>query len=285
MKYRLFAAAIAGIAVLPSLAQAMDCAKASSPLEHLICTDPQLVRADADMGKAYTALLKQAASDAQIHTMLVASQRRWVAARDNSFGDLSNSVNGQTGEGYSKAAQRKIVLQAIKARTAQLAEVTPGGTPQPQLIQAALAQRKAASAYTGGPFAGFSTSCDFLPHSGEYSYGCFATHFYQHHNRVCSVTQDWASGAVYETRAVANVVGGKAVLTATCKLGDSECSGADSQGSGWHTRPDELDADMQREYEPHGSQVLPAVDAEVHEEDQAAWLHSCLTDPHYPAVN
>lgn len=282
MKHMLLASLIIGASALPSFAQAMDCAKASSPLELLICADSRLIRADAEMGKAYTAILKSAASDAEIHAMLVASQRRWIAARDHSFGDLDNSVDGQTGEGYSKAAQRMIVLQAIQERTRQLSEVTKGGVSQPRLIRAALEQRKFASAYTGGPFAGFSTSCDFLPHSGEYSYGCFATHFYQNNNRVCSVTQDWASGSGYETHAVAEIVGGKAQLLATCRLGDNECSGADLQKAGWRTHANELDGDLQRVYEQRGTAPLPALDGEVSEEDQAEWLHSCLTDPHFP---
>jgi uncharacterized protein YecT (DUF1311 family) len=275
MRHEVLAALLAGIALLPALAQAMDCKKATSNIEQLICADPRLVTADAAMGKAYTTLLK-ATNDTEIRAMLVASQRRWVATRDSSFGDLDNSTDGQTGEGFSKEDQRNIVLKAMQGRTRQLGELAKSG--QLRLIETALQQRAFAGRFSGGPFAGFSASCDFLPHSGEYDYACFGTHLYQHHNRVCSVTQDWASGSVYETRAVADVVGGKMKPVATCKPGETECAPQD-----WSVEPGSLDADTQRTYAQQGAMTLSKLDAEVVEDDDTQWLQSCLTEPNYPA--
>ncbi|MFS2156110.1 lysozyme inhibitor LprI family protein [Pseudomonas sp. Pseusp122] len=265
------------MALLPALAQAMDCKKATSKIEQLICADPRLVSADAAMGKAYSTLLK-ATDDAEIRAMLVASQRRWVATRDSSFGDLDNSTDGQTGEGYSKQDQRDIVLKAMQDRTQRLGEMSSTTPRQPRLIQVALQQRAFAARFSGGPFAGFSASCDFLPQSGEYYYACFGTHFYQHNNRVCSVTQDWASGSVYETRTVADVIGGKLKPVATCNPGESDCSPQD-----WSVEPESLDTDAQRTVEQQGATALARLDAEVEEDDDTQWLQSCLTDPDYPA--
>lgn len=277
MRHPLFASLLAVISMLPVLAQAMDCKKASSTIEHMICADPRLMGADAAMGKAYSASLKTAPDD-QVRAMLVASQRRWVVARDNRLGDLADSVDGQTGEGYSKEEQHDIVLKAMQARTGQLADTAK----QPRLIQMALEQRAFAGRFTGGTFAGFDTSCDFLPQSGSYSYGCFGTRFYQQNNRICSVSQDWASGGVYETRAVAEVVDGKPKLIATCKLADNECSGANQ--AGWNVKEGALDADMQRVYEQRGTKTLAQLDGEIDARDDTAWLQSCLTDPRFPAA-
>lgn len=276
MRHQVLASVLAASALLPAFAQAMDCKKATSNIEHLICADPRLVSADAAMGKAYSALLK-ATDDTEVRTMLVASQRRWLATRDSSFGDLDNSTDGQTGEGFSKEDQRDIVLKAMQDRTRRLGEMSRTTPGQPQMIQVALQQRTFAARFSGGPFAGFSASCDFLPQSGEYYYACFGTHFYQHNNRVCSVTQDWASGSVYETRTVADVVGGKLKPVATCKPGESECSPQD-----WSVEPESLDADALRTYEQQGATALSRLDAEVEEDDDTRWLESCLTDPNYP---
>lgn len=276
MRHYVVASLLAGLAVLPGLAQAMDCKKASSSIEHLICADPRLVAADAAMGKAYSAALKTT-NDEQIRTMLITSQRRWVAARDNRFGDLDNSVDGQTGEGYSKEDQRTIVLKAMQQRTRRLGDMSKATPKQPQLIQVALGERAFASHFTGGPFAGFDTSCDFLPQSGEYSYGCFGTRVYQNNARICSISQDWASGSVYETRAVADVVDGKAKLIATCKADQNDCSPGDSAWSGT------LDTDTQHAYESRGTTALAKLDAEV-DTEEGEWLQSCLTDPHFPAA-
>jgi uncharacterized protein YecT (DUF1311 family) len=285
MRHYAVAVFVASLAALPTLAQAMDCKKASTPIERMICADSRLKNADAAMGKAYTALLKST-DDADIHAMLVASQRRWIETRDSSFGDLDNSTNGQSGDSYSKEDQRDIVLEAIQDRTGQLGEMSKTTPRQPRLVQVAQAQRAFASRFTGGPFAGFSTSCDFLPQSDHYDYGCFGTHFYQNKDRVCSLTQDWASGGLYETRSVANVVDGKARLVATCKPGESECSPGTTKTDepDWSVTPDSLDADAKRIYDQQGKAALTPLDAEMDDQDDDHWLESCLTRPDFPAA-
>ncbi len=59
----------------PSFAKpSFDCAKASSPQEHMICADATLAEADAALAKAY----KQAVDRTPDATALKAEQRRWV---------------------------------------------------------------------------------------------------------------------------------------------------------------------------------------------------------------
>lgn len=62
-------------------ALALDCARASAPLEKAICADPAAQAADDGMGKAYAAL---AASLSPAHRgALIISQRRWIELRGN----------------------------------------------------------------------------------------------------------------------------------------------------------------------------------------------------------
>jgi len=124
----------------------MDCRQASAPVERAICGDSQLRAADAAMGTAYTKLLK-AADDAAIRTMLVTSQKRWLAERDRFFDRRLASADKDT--------QRAAMLSAIRDRTRVLAEQSSSPQQRPTLIVIAQEQRKFAGRYTGGPFAGF----------------------------------------------------------------------------------------------------------------------------------
>ncbi|TNC15231.1 DUF1311 domain-containing protein [Methylobacterium terricola] len=65
--------------------------RASSHVDHTICDGPRLLKADAAMGKAYTALL-EIVPKPSIYAMLVASQKRWIAARDTQFGNLVGTL-------------------------------------------------------------------------------------------------------------------------------------------------------------------------------------------------
>ena len=71
-------------------AAAMQCARASTPLEKTLCSDGQLAAADRAMAKAYFKLL-HAIDDPSIRTSLVASQRRWLAARESDLGELDQA--------------------------------------------------------------------------------------------------------------------------------------------------------------------------------------------------
>ncbi|WP_218574749.1 lysozyme inhibitor LprI family protein [Reyranella sp. CPCC 100927] len=237
----------------------MDCRQASAPVEHAICSDRQLRAADAAMGDAYARLLKTA-NDADIRTMLIDGQKRWLAQRDRLFDRRLASAD--------KDRQRTVMLSAMQDRTQALAE-------RP-LVAIAQGQRKFAARYTGGPFAGFETSCDFLPVQESYVYGCFARRQYQHNDRVCVVDAYWATGSVYEKRFVADVVDGKPKVIATCSVGGFEgetvCPGSPGDRPRWNTRPKDTVL----------TPSLPKIDAEVGPDEDGPWLRACLTDLTYP---
>lgn len=240
---RLLVPAVAGIAVatLPSAAQAINCARASSPIEHMICASQALLRADAAMNRAYIAILR-VAPDPEIHAMLVSSQKRWVAARDKAFGGVDKAADSQTGESLSKSAQRRLILDAIESRTSVLAQMSKESPRQPTLIETALQQRRFATHFTGGPLAGFDTSCAFFRSDASGSSRdceCFASHYFQNNGRICSQTLDWATYRTYASRRVAGVIQGKPRLVATCN--DDTCG-----------------------------------------DDDPSWLKTCLTDKQFP---
>ncbi|WZB67264.1 lysozyme inhibitor LprI family protein [Achromobacter xylosoxidans] len=83
---------LAGLGALAAPAWAIDCHKAGTPAEKLICSDRGAVAADAELNRAYAALLKQA-PDAQIRAMLVDSQRRWIEARNMRLGGWCPTPN------------------------------------------------------------------------------------------------------------------------------------------------------------------------------------------------
>jgi uncharacterized protein YecT (DUF1311 family) len=275
MRVYWLAVAVMAVATLPSSAHAIDCARAVSPIEHMICGSPSLLHADAAMNRAYIAILK-AAPDAEIHAMLIASQKRWIAARNEAFGELDNATDGQTGEGFSKAVQRSLISDAIKDRTSVLNQMSKDASPQPILIQTALGQRRFAAQFTGGTFAGFDTSCDFFPDNSR-EYQCFATHHFQNNSRICSQGLDWATYRTYSSESVADVIEGRPKLVATCA--DDDC-GDDDTGAGahWSLHPETANSKAF----PHS---LPQLDAEAMDsmtDDQPSWLKTCLTDQNFP---
>ncbi|SFB01839.1 Protein of unknown function [Pseudomonas sp. NFIX10] len=233
MKYPAVAVLLLAFSSQHTLARSMDCGKASAETEHLICYDHRLFTADAAMGKAYIAILKSTDDDG-IRSMLSASQRRWIAARDQGLGELRDSVNERTGEPYTLQAQSNIVLKAIQERTRQLGRISDQPSAKPELVQRAIDQRTFDAGFTGGRFAGSNVACEFVPQADAYAYGCFGTRLHQNNNRVCSLSQDWASGELYQTRAVADIIDGKPKLIATCKPGIKDCA---EGSSGWMPGP------------------------------------------------
>lgn len=280
MKYLAVAALLLTLTSETTLAQAMDCAKAASEIERLICADSRLIAADAAMGGAYASILRRT-DDAEIRSMLLASQRRWIAARDQDLGGLRERIDNRTGEPYTRQAQGTIVLKAIEARTRQLSRMSDQASARPEQVQRAIDQRTLQARFTGGRFAGSRVACEFVPQGDSYAYGCFGTRFYQHDHRVCSLSQDWASGVLYQTRAVADVIDDKPTLIATCQPGIKDCA----EGSpGWNARTDDPDADTQRIYDQIDKTPLATLDAELDEpqEDDAQWLTQCLKDSGFP---
>ncbi|GFM81371.1 hypothetical protein PSCICN_20630 [Pseudomonas cichorii] len=279
MKYPAAAVILLAFSSQHALARSMDCGKASSKIEHLICADPRLVSADAAMGKAYASLLKSTHDD-EIRSMLVASQLRWIAARDHGLGGLRDSIDAPTGEPYTPQAQSRIVLKAIQERTRQLRRISDQTSAKPELVQRAIDQRTFDAGFTGGRFAGSNVACEFVPQADAHAYGCFGTRFYQNNNRVCSLSQDWASGELYQTRAVAEVIDDKPKLIATCKPGVRDCA----EGSpGWSARSADQDPDTLRIYDQIDKQPLVRLDVELWpEEGDEQWLKQCLTEPGFP---
>ncbi|RUP17132.1 MAG: DUF1311 domain-containing protein [Methylobacterium sp.] len=273
---RLLAAAVAASLLAPSPARAIDCRKAASPLERMICADAALRKADAALGSAYAGLLR-GTDDAEIRAMLVASQKRWVAARDTRLGDLDAA-----GAPSDPADARTVVLAAIRARTRDLSGRSTSDPARPHWIAAALRQRAFAARFTGGPFAGFDAACDFLPVGQDRVYGCFGSRRYQNGDRVCTLSDDWASGHTTETRTVARVVDGAARTVATCTIGgsdDAECPGPGNPAGRW-TRP-AAPAAAGAAAPPAGPRAV--LDVELAPDAEAeTWLSTCLTDPAYP---
>ncbi|MFL9883263.1 lysozyme inhibitor LprI family protein [Paraburkholderia agricolaris] len=264
-------------------AHAIDCRKAASSVDHLICQHKNLQDADAAMGQAYVKLLAKASDDAEVRAMLIRSQKRWISARDKGFSAAMDYPGAPDEEALPTS-----LLHAIRDRTRDLTETSRGNPALPHLIELALAQRKALSQYTGGTFAGFDTDCDFLPGGGEFSYGCFARRSYQNRDRVCTLADDWASGTVYQTRSVAQVVQGERQEVAECGDGGanvSRCPDADGQpdpNAHWRlVRPESAPAPSTKP-----AQDLPKLDVEVEPDaDDAKWLHACLTDSQYPPAS
>ncbi len=252
-------------------AHAIDCKRASNRVEHTICADEKLKTADAEMGKAYTAVMQQAGNDSELRAMLIRSQKRWIEARDKRFADPVDFPGAP-----NTKALRTSLLQAIRQRAETLSE---RGKVAPRLLEAALAQRKFLAQFTGGAFAGFETGCDFLPHGQQLSYGCFSERRYQNLDRVCTLKDDWASGGYYQTRLVGNVVGGRLETVAACgdeSEGGAPCPDADEphkSAAGWNLHPGRPAV---------APTALPKLDAEAElGAEDTGWLRGCLTDSRY----
>lgn len=261
---------LAGLYALSSPALAIDCAKAGSAVEKLICADRKTVAADAELNRAYAAILKQA-PDSEIRAMLVAGQKRWIAARDKTL-DMMIKEPDERPEGQTPGA---IARDLILGRAAEF-KATAKGSATPRLIDSALRQRKFQAQFSGGEFAGFSTSCDVLPR--DYTgYSCFATRHYQNKDRICSVDEYWATNAGYTKRYVANVVNGKPKVVASCSFSSADEACSDSEGQAkWNMKPQQP-ADFS-----YPSSPLPKIDGEVYTEDDYAWAQACLSAPVYP---
>ncbi|MGE8616394.1 MAG: lysozyme inhibitor LprI family protein [Achromobacter spanius] len=259
---------MAGVFALSAPAMAINCAKAGTAVEKLICADKATVAADAGLNRAYQAILKQAPDDS-IREMLVASQKRWLQARDRALDRLLTDPDAVPDD---KSAS-KIARELIENRSAQFKEAGKGSAT-PTIIRRAVQQQKFQSQFTGGAFAGYWTSCDVLPH--DY-YDCFAIRHYQHNDRVCSEDESWASGAVYTKRYVANVVDGKPRVIASCSFSsaDEACATVGDTKANWNRQPETP------QY-VYADKPLPKLDGEIDASEDAEWVQACLTDPAYP---
>ncbi|MFY0475515.1 lysozyme inhibitor LprI family protein [Achromobacter marplatensis] len=263
---------LAGLAMASAPALAINCAKAATPAEKLICSDKKTIAADAELNRAYQAILKQA-PDSDIRAMLVHSQKRWVEARDRELDRLVTDPDVLPDDKTAGGIARDLIVD----RTAQFKEAGKGSST-PDLFRRAVQQQQFQAQFTGGKYAGYWTSCDVLPGESAY-YGCFAIRHYQNNDRICSVDESWASGAVYTKRYVANVVGGKPQVIASCSFSSSDeaCASIGDTPARWNPKPE------QPEY-VYASEPLPKIDGEIDASDDFDWVKACLTEPAYPAA-
>jgi len=135
------------------------------------------------------------------------------------------------------------------------------------------------SRFTGGSFAGFDISCQFVNLPEGYQYHCSGTHFYQNHDRVCSVSWGVVKGRLSQVRAIGEVIGGKLKLLATCRRDESECLIDRKTGSsptGWNVRPERLGEDVVNIYARRQWSSLPKLDMGIDERGEDHWVESCL---------
>jgi len=262
---------LAGLLAASAPALAIDSKKAASAVEKLICSDRQTLSADAELNRAYSAILKKA-PDSEVRAMLVDSQKRWLAARDQALDTLMGTPDALPDD----RSAGEILRGLIDSRTAEFKE-TEKGSSTPAVIGRAISQKKFQAQFKSGAYAGYWTSCDVLPRDYTH-YGCFAIRHYQNNDRVCSVDESWASGAVYTKRYVANIVDGKPKVIASCSFSSEDEACSDIEGKAkWNRQPE------QPEY-VYSSSPLPKIDGEIYDSEDAEWARTCLTETTYPPV-
>jgi uncharacterized protein YecT (DUF1311 family) len=255
----------------PVPVHALDCAKASTPVEKLFCASPELKKADAAMGAAYFKLLR-ATTNPEFRDALIRSQRRWLQARSpgpDRFGEA----------GDDSTDDREVLLKMTRDRLAFLKGAEP--------IRAMEEQKKVVSNDSGGPFAGYETSCWFLgPPYGNWEYLCFSAAHRQHRDRICSAEMTWASGHTTEYRLVSILKDGGVKPVANCSIGyastDERCPDPDAAAfkavAHWNTNPLSAEhlptphADRLWKYDPDAGPKAAG----------DPWMHDCLFAPTYP---
>lgn len=264
---------VVGLGVLSAQASAINCQKAGTQAEKLICSDRKAVAADAELNRAYAALLKQAPDD-DIRTAIKDGQRQWVDARDRALERVAGNPDSLQDD---DATPGSIAAKLIAARTADL-KAHPKNSNTPAMIGQALRQREFRKQFTGGPYSGYEVSCDVLP---PYEvYGCFATRHYQNNDRVCSVDDYWATGSVYVQRYVAKLVDNKPVPVASCSFNgnDANCPGSIADDARWNTGPEVHKVD-------YPTSPLAKLAVDINDSDDYEWLQACLTDKTFPLAN
>jgi uncharacterized protein YecT (DUF1311 family) len=264
-----------GIVVVasPVSVHALDCTKASTPVDKLFCATPKLKNADAAMSAAYFKLLRET-KNPDFHEALIRSQRRWLKQRSEGspkFGAAEDDDNLDDGE---------ILLKMTRDRLNFL----KGNEP----IRTMEEQQKVVSNDSGGPFAGYETSCSFLPPPyGNWTYACWSVAHRQHRDRVCSDENEWATGHMTEYRLVSTVKDGEPKPVANCSIGyaetDEQCPEPDDDAetkarAHWNTNP------LSSRYlpTPHAGR-LSKYDPDAGPKAAGdPWMHDCLFAPTYP---
>jgi uncharacterized protein YecT (DUF1311 family) len=274
MKLGFLAASCAFVLVHPSSVHALDCAKASSPVDKLICATPELKKADEEMGAAYFKLLREA-TDPDFHEALIQSQRRWLKVR--SFGPDRFGAAEQ-----DKTDDREVLLQMTRDRLIFLRTAEP--------IRVMEQERKILSQDSGGPFAGFKTSCVLQPPPyGNWTYECWGEAQRQNKDRLCSSAMAWASGHMTEYRLVSILKDAAPKIVVVCSTGDSS-EGADcpdsnddtstKSASHWTTDPTRFGNFLPT---PHADDLWK-YDPDIRPDQiDQQWMHDCLFAPVYPS--
>ena len=267
------ATALAGLLYLPAPSFAIDCSRANSAVEKAICDDPKLKAADAALGATYFNLLKLL-KGTEAHDLLIFSQKRWLKKRDR-------MINGDEGEDI-----KPLLLRVIMARQ----DFLVGGDKS---FAERIEERKAMAArYTGGPFAGHEIDCFFTPQGfGDGAYVCLGTKVFQNGNKICRLSQEWASGHITDYRTVAKIEGDAVKTVATCSQGyaasDERCpdltdTAEEKKTNRWNLRPvTTRSTPVFKRYPDQPSRVSIDPDDMVSLSEEH-WLHACLTDTDYP---
>jgi hypothetical protein len=156
----------------------------------------------------------------------------------------------------------------------------------PKPISTMEQQRKTASKESGGPFAGYEGSCQFVPpRYGHWEYVCWITTHRQHKDRACSVTEAWASGHTTEERLVSVVSNSEPKAVASCYTGYAGVTCPDRENvdevgatAHWSTNPQPSASDLH----PPRAGSLWKFDPEGPADVDGSWLRDCLFAPSYP---
>jgi uncharacterized protein YecT (DUF1311 family) len=260
----------------PFPAAALDCAKASQPIEKMLCSTAELRKADDDMSAAYFNLLRET-RDPDFRAALIRSQQRWLKNR------LLGPAGWRMGDNDDPLDDREVLLTWTRERLEFLASGRP--------IRAMEDQRKTNAKDSGEPFEGYTAHCNFLPPrwaSGAWIYECWGAMYRQRRDRICSVSQMWASGHMTDFRLVSVVRNGKPTAVAGCSIGyattDEPCPEPFQLDSlkpvaHWTTDPD-VQAEVERvpdpkelwKYDPDLGQWLY----------NQPWMDECLSAPVFP---
>ena len=129
--------ALGALALVNSSAvHALDCRKASLPVEKLFCASTELNNADEAMSAAYFKLLRETV-DPDFHAALIRSQRRWLELR-------SQGVDRFRAAECDRSDDRQVLLTMTRDRLTFLQTAAP--------IRTMEQQQKIAARDGGGPF-------------------------------------------------------------------------------------------------------------------------------------
>jgi uncharacterized protein YecT (DUF1311 family) len=275
MKPRALLALAAFAVANPSPAHALDCRKASSPVEQLISTTAELKQADEAMSAAYFKLLR-ATTDPDFHAALIRSQRRWSEIRSHGVDRFGAAAD------VERTDDRQVLLEVTRDRLARLQAAEP--------IRTMEQQRRLAAQDGGGPFAGYESSCFFEPPPyGGWRYVCVGSAHRQHDARICSVATEWASGRVNELRLLSVLRNGEPKPVASCSIGlddtNARCPEPDDAAAikaaaHWNTNPRPSDDRHEAPTKAHDLwKYDPDVDMSVVDRP---WMHDRLLAPTFP---